>query len=520
MKSSELNLTPGRSLFSRLLSTYFAIMLVTLAAQGLLLGKIYENQYLANRTQTLKVEAADLAQRTAMQWGSKSDKNGTAMTATTYNYLVYEVARRQGAEVWIVDRLHVQVMSAAQDNGNMVPAFVLSDVSDLSGELQQMTGRAMKGETVVQNGEIDFFGAEMLTVAVPIKNNDSTVPVGVVFMHTRTKSMMDVIGQMYQHIAWSALVAILIASVMILFMSLRISRPLVQMNEIARLIARGKFDRRAEVSSRDEIGQLAATFNDMAAQLKIQEDMRSGFVANVSHELRSPMTSIHGFAQGMLDGTIPQEEHDKYLQVIVGETRRLNKLIRELLDLSQIDSGNFPLNRQAFDINELIRRVLIRFEDKIEEKNQEIEVEFRQDRAMVLADPDRIEQVVINLVDNAIKFTEPGGSIRLWTHSAVDKMLIGVGDTGPGIPEEDQPYVWERFYKVDKAHTGRKGTGLGLSIVKKIIDQHGERITLQSKPGNGSVFLFTLEKAEKNERGLTEKGNDKPCDKGEKKNKE
>jgi signal transduction histidine kinase len=254
------------------------------------------------------------------------------------------------------------------------------------------------------------------------------------------------------------------------------------------------------VKSRDEIGQLAMSFNTMAEELKKQEDLRSGFVANVSHELRSPMTSIHGFAQGMLDGTIPQEDHQKYLEVIVGETRRLNKLIRELLDLSQIESGKFPLHMQVFDVNELISRVLITFEEKIVSKSLEIEVDFKQDKAMVQADPDRIEQVVINLLDNAVKFTGEGGNIKIWSHGTQDKMLIGVSDNGPGIPEEDQPYVWERFYKVDKSHSGKKGTGLGLSIVKKIIDQHGERITLQSQPGGGATFVFSLRKQETTEK--------------------
>ena len=512
MKSSKLNLKLGQSLFSRLLSTYFAIMLMTLAAQGLLLGKIYERQYLATRTQAMTKEATDLAQRVALLW------NTSTKLDSTYNYLVYDTARRQEAVVWIADRLYVQSMSYEQSNDNLVPVFESMALADLDPTLQALDAKVMKGEPLTQIGEADYFGMEMLTVAVPIKHNN--VPVGVVFMHTGTKSIQLVMGEMYRHIAWSALIAIIIGAMMILFMSSRISRPLVQMNDIARHIARGRFDRRAEVSSRDEIGELATTFNAMAEQLKIQEDMRSGFVANVSHELRSPMTSIHGFAQGMLDGTIPKDEYEKYLQVIVGETRRLNKLIRELLDLSQLESGNFPLNRQVFDINELIRRVLIRFDDTVEEQKQEIAVEFRQERAMVVADPDRIEQVVINLVDNAVKFTGPGGSIRLWTHSAADKMLIGVGDTGPGIPEEEQPYVWERFYKVDKAHTGRRGTGLGLSIVKKIIDEHGERITLQSKPGQGTVFVFTLEKAEKGDKNTDRNNNDKNAEKGEKTDKE
>ena len=184
----------------------------------------------------------------------------------------------------------------------------------------------------------------------------------------------------------------------------------------------------------------------------------------------------------------------------MGETRRLNKLIRELLDLSQIESGKFPLNIQPFDVNELISRVLITFEEKIVSKSLDIDVDFRQDKAMVLADPDRIEQVVINLLDNAVKYTNESGRVKIWTHGASDKILVGISDDGPGIPEEDQPYIWERFYKVDKSHTGNTGTGLGLSIVKKIIDQHSERITLQSGPGSGTVFTFSLKKQDSTDR--------------------
>ncbi|NLG36965.1 MAG: HAMP domain-containing histidine kinase, partial [Clostridiales bacterium] len=173
------------------------------------------------------------------------------------------------------------------------------------------------------------------------------------------------------------------------------------------------------------------------------------------------------------------------------ESVRLTKLIRELLDLAQIDSGQFPLNIQRFEVNELIRRVLARFVDRIEERGVELAVDFRPEQSYVMADADRIEQVVVNLLDNAIKFVDEGGQIRLWTFKSEDKVLVCVGNSGGVIPEEDLPYVFERFYKVDKSHSGRRGTGLGLSIVRRILEQHGQTVTAHSKSGS-TTFTFGL----------------------------
>jgi signal transduction histidine kinase len=476
---------------SRLLITYIAIMLAMLAAQSLLMGGIYQQQYYADRIRTLLQEASNLSLATSAQLASDS-----SISSTPFSKAVYDISKRQNAVVWIVNLQGVvdQMDPAGTGSaGDAVPKF--KKFQGYGADFQKcFTVVVTRGGNVTEPGLFkEMFGAGMLTIGVPIRYKDN-VPIGAVFMLTKMQTVNEAIGKMYGHILVSAAAAMLLGVILISLMSTRISRPLTQMNAIARHIARGDFSRKADVRSTDEIGQLAMSFNTMAEELKKQEDLRSGFVANVSHELRSPLTSIHGFAQGMLDGTIPRDDHQKYLGVIVGETRRLNKLIRELLDLSQIESGKFPLNIQSFDINELISRVLITFEEKIEAKILDIEVDFKQDKAMVLADPDRIEQVVINLLDNAVKYTNGGGHIKIWTHGASDKMLIGIADDGPGIPEEDQPYIWERFYKVDKSHSGNKGTGLGLSIVKKIIDQHGERITLQSRPGSGAVFTFSLKK--------------------------
>jgi signal transduction histidine kinase len=498
----------SNTVLSRLLITYIAIMVVMLAVQSLLMGGIYQQQYISDRVSGLRKEATDLSLLISQEISIGGN------VSTLYPKEVYDVARRQKAVVWVVkwngtvEQMQPNDASKTGSSGDTVPSF--KEFLGNGDDFLRYFKRVMSGDIVTEQDKFeDLFGAGMLTVGVPIHYQDVTrkdTVIGAIFMHAKMQPLNEAIGKMYGHIATSASIAMVVGFMLILLMSARISKPLAQMNEIAGRIARGDFSKKADAASRDEIGQLARSFNTMAEGLKKQEALRSGFVANVSHELRSPLTSIHGFAQGMLDGTIPQGDYQKYLEVIVGETRRLNKLIRELLDLSQIDSGTFPLNMQAFDVNELISRVLITFEEKIVNKSLEIEVDFRQDKAMVLADPDRIEQVVINLLDNAVKYTGQGGRIKIWTHGAANRILIGISDDGPGIPEEDQPYVWERFYKVDKSHSGKKGTGLGLSIVKKIIEQHGERITLQSKPGCGAVFVFSLKKPDSPERNHKHQG--------------
>jgi len=249
------------------------------------------------------------------------------------------------------------------------------------------------------------------------------------------------------------------------------------------------------VESRDEVGLLAEAFNSMAEDLGRLEQTRREFVANVSHELRSPLTSIQGFLTGMQDGTVPEEDRERYLSIVVEETKRLNRLITELLDLSRIESGQTELHLTEFDLNERVARVLIRQESRITERNLDIQLDFESDTCRVRADADRIEQVLINLIDNAIKYGGEGCTVRVSTRRERDMVRVAVQDSGPGIAAEDLPCVFERFYKADKAHTTGNGTGLGLAIAKKIVEQHGQKITVKSAPGQGARFEFTLEGA-------------------------
>ena len=241
--------------------------------------------------------------------------------------------------------------------------------------------------------------------------------------------------------------------------------------------------------------QIAEAFNELIEKTKNQESLRAEFLANVSHELRSPMTSIRGFIEGMLDGTVKQEDRDYYLGIVLNETKRLSTLVNDLLVLSQIQSGHFQLHKKLFDMNEMLRLAVIKQYARIEDKNIEINMILSNEEAcMVYADADRIAQVVDNILDNAIKFSPSCGTITLIAaqNEEEHRVLVSIQDEGVGIAESEMPLLFERFHTLDKAHSPGSGTGLGLAIVKNILNQHNETITVSSVLGKGSIFTFTL----------------------------
>lgn len=217
--------------------------------------------------------------------------------------------------------------------------------------------------------------------------------------------------------------------------------------------------------------------------------------------LRLPV--LPAFVQGMLDGTIPESEYKKYLEIVLAESQRLSRLTKEMLDLTRIESGNMPLHKTVFDINELIRRVIITKENALENKQLDLNIAFKEEKINVYADQGGIEQVLVNLLDNAIKFTPPGGEISISSCIKEGRAAVAIKDTGAGIKQDILPHIWERFYTENKSRTGSKGVGLGLSIVKRIMVQHGQDITAQSKEGEGSTFTFTLELAPKGKSKTT-----------------
>jgi len=280
------------------------------------------------------------------------------------------------------------------------------------------------------------------------------------------------------------------------------TNPIQEIERAVRAFTKGDLSRRVNLHCGGELEQLGASINRMASELSNLEDSRRSFVANVSHELRSPMTSMKGYVEAMLDGTITDQDRPRYLQVVLDETNRLTDLVRDLLDLSRLESGKFPMQIAPFDANEMLRRILVRFEQRISEKGIDVDIRFASDPCYALGDVSRITQVVSNFVDNAVKFMSgPGDILTICSVREEKQVRFIVRDTGPGISPEDQPHITERFYKADKAHTVGMGTGLGLSICKNILQQHDSAIELKSRPGE-TEFSFVLPAAEPEQRKL------------------
>lgn len=362
-------------------------------------------------------------------------------------------------------------------------------------------------DTVYHNEDIyiksDYYNDDMeenvSTIAYPIMYPNSAPndkPWAILIIN----SSLDPVNNAYADIISTLWIPALLVTLFGIFaiygLTNRIVLRIKTLNNATQAIAKGDFDTRVEIKDNDEIGQLAKGFNKMAEELKIADASKKDFVSNAAHELRSPMTSINGFVEGMLDGTIPKEKHRMYLEIVSSEVKRLTKLVKTMLDLSRIESGRDKITMKKTDINELIRRVIIRLSQKIEIKGIIPEIEISDEPLYVFADSDKIEQVLQNLIDNAIKFTEKDEIIYISTALKEDKVYVTVKDEGAGISSEDLKFIWDRFYTVDKARSGNKtGTGLGLSIVKTIIDQHNETITVKSVLNKGTEFVFTLQYA-------------------------
>lgn len=308
----------------------------------------------------------------------------------------------------------------------------------------------------------------------------------------------------------SVFVGIIAISEIMLFVFINykmVIHPIRSINTASKKLSSGEYNTRVNLHHVDkEVKNLAINMNNIANEFENLEQMRKSFVANASHELRSPLTSIQGFLQAILDGTVAEEDRDKYLNIVLSESKRLSSLINSMLDLSRLESGKNPLNMSRFDINQLIRQVAERFEPNLQKRGVHLDMDFVREASYVFADRDKIVQVLINLIDNAIKYSPANARVLLTTHIHGRKIYITVKDKGFGISKKDQMLIWDRFYMADKARTPAKGkgTGLGLSIVKKIIDEHKEVIWVESNKGAGATFIFTLTLFDPNKHKVSE----------------
>ena len=316
---------------------------------------------------------------------------------------------------------------------------------------------------------------------------------GGVFVCTTDTGVDTLLDAMQKTILMSCLWILLASLIATYFISERLVSPIRDMGRAARSFADGKFDVRVNVVGNDEVAELATAFNEMASSMQELEDMRRSFLANVSHDLRTPMTTISGFIDSILEGAIPPDKYDYYLGVIGSEIKRLSRLVMTLLDITKMQAGERKFNMAPFDIAEMARLILISFEQKIDTKRLDVEFDCDSDRMLVCADRDAIYQVLYNICDNGIKFSRDGGKYSITLKEKDSKTIVSVYNEGDGIPKEDQKYIFDRFYKSDKSRgLDRTGVGLGMYISRTIIEAHNERIWLESEPGQFCRFTFTL----------------------------
>lgn len=344
--------------------------------------------------------------------------------------------------------------------------------------------------------EVDKLGGtfikNQLTAASPVKLGDRTVAV-VFATEPITMSWYSYAKRILEVFMTAALLALVVSFMTVYYLSYRLTRPLRQMSIAIKHYADGDFSYKVKVKGNDELAELARAFNSMAMSLSSQESSRRSFVANVSHELKTPMTSIGGFVDGILDGTIGPDEQDKYLRIVSDEVKRLSRLVTGMLNMSKIEAGEMQINLKNFDISADIFKTLLSFEQKISDKSIEIVGLDTMQSIMVNADEDMIMQVIYNLIDNAVKFTPQGGYIFIKDYKDSEKTFVSIRNSGDGIEKEELEKVFERFYKVDRSRSyDIKGAGLGLFLVKSIIELHGGEVRVDSKVGEYTEFAFWI----------------------------
>lgn len=368
---------------------------------------------------------------------------------------------------------------------------------------EKFISSAREGKSTVSlYGKGNVFREQMIVAMVPIIRIDALtgkrIFLGASIAMRPIPQIRGIQKRIISIILMAQVIAWMVAFVVSFLMTRHITKPIKKMRNAAKSIASGNFNERIPITTSDEIGELAKTFNSMTQSLSELEDMRTSFLSDVSHELRTPMTIITGFVEGILDGTIPESEHRKYLDIVSSESKRLSRLVHDLLEATRLDQGKVKMEKTVFDINRLTTETMLSYEQSLTEKNINVNLNFEED-CMVFADKDSIKRVMLNLIDNAIKFTPHDGDISIKTEHSDKKIKVSVQNSGEGISKEDLRHIWERFYKSDKSRgMDKKGVGLGLHIVKTVISQHGGEIYAESKEGEFARFTFILDEGNKN----------------------
>jgi signal transduction histidine kinase len=484
-----------RTIFHKMILIFIVALFLCFNLTAILFNASLNRYVINQRSEVLNI----YGERICSALGILVDNRMDAASSIIFQNMLEVVANNTSSLIWIVD-----------DMGNIlaysrIPAQFTKKLQINHGIYQLTNPKqyAMSGldgsinETGNFYGLFEETGMQWLTVKIPFSFpnviiNERTFQ-GNVMLHTPIPEIKKTGSAIINLFLPSITISLVVSLFFLYFLSKRITSPLKQMTEAARKISSGDWQNRLTYKGNDEVAILAESFNHMIETLENLEKMRRDFVANISHELRTPMTSINGFIEGILDGTIPEDRQKEYLAIVKDEVKRLQRLVSDMLDIARMEAGETKLNITVFDICEIVRISVIQLQQYLEEKDINFRANFEQEVMIVKADRDAIQRVLINLLHNAVKFTPRGGQISVSITGSRGKAEITVSDTGVGIPAEDLPFIFDRFHKGDKSR-GRDKTsvGLGLYIVKNIIKAHNEEINVNSEINKGTSFIFSL----------------------------
>ena len=460
-----------QSLFTKFLSVFVAMVLICFLLLGVTLGVFLSNYWSSQKEQLLSSNAKNIASTTSSVLSSRIQTDASGSIAMICSNLSM-ISDAISADIYITDT-----------SGNIILCKdVITQNYSISnnGRCSLHGGYTIPQEVIDEAKKGDYFAKTTLNGVYMKKQLVAAEPVKV--------------GEETAAVVFACLMAFSVGFIAVYFLTASLIKPLHDMSEATKAYAEGDFGPRVKVKGDDELAELVRAFNKMASDLSLLESSRRSFVANVSHELKTPMTTIGGFIDGILDGTIPESQQKHYLSIVSDETKRLSRLVTAMLNMSKIEAGELKLKPKAFDISAEIFNVLLSFEQIIERKHIEISGLDRLHSVTVTADEDMIHQVIYNLVDNAVKFTE-NGTISVFADDDENATLIKVVNTGAGISSEEREKIFERFYKVDKSRSyDVKGAGLGLYICKTIVEMHGGSIGCNSEEGKYTEFWFTIPK--------------------------
>lgn len=457
---------------------YVLFAVLSFIAVSTLSSTLVLNHLTQTQAESLYKEASLVANTYAKQMYSKT------ITAESARNQLLAIDTYISCPIWIIDskgRVIINTREPMADSMDLVKT--IKDFNPTSAQSYYMTGTFY-----------EYFPENTLSVFAPITSQFTVKGYVVIHypMSSILKSRDSILNIIY---VTMCILLVLSLSILVVFTEV-VYLPLSTIITATEEYAGGNYHYPLDISASDEIGYLGGTLSYMASEIARTEDNQKKFIANVSHDFRSPLTSIKGYLQALLDGTIPEEMHEKYLQIVLNETERLTKLTNSLLQLNNLNIKGIILDFNDFDINGVIRKTAETFEGTCREKHISIQLILTGDHLLVHADESKIQQVLYNLLDNAIKFSHHDGTIKIETTEKNDKIFVSVKDSGIGIPKESVKYVFDRFYKTDLSRgKDKKGTGLGLAITKEIIHSHNEHINVISTEGVGTEFIFTLAKS-------------------------